>query len=79
MMPANALFLTGIIAAFAFFAMVLSWGEHQTRSLKPNLVQKPQRRNGVDEPIVARSKVAPQRHAGKVVTESTLERAIVQI
>jgi hypothetical protein len=34
LMPAtNVLFLTGIIAAFAVFALVLAWGEYQTRHL----------------------------------------------
>jgi multisubunit Na+/H+ antiporter MnhC subunit len=29
----NVLILIGIVAAFALFAVVLAWGDHQTRNL----------------------------------------------
>ena len=30
----SVLIVTGIAAAFALFAIVLAWGEHQTRNLR---------------------------------------------
>jgi hypothetical protein len=49
----DAVILSGIIAAFALFAAVLTWGEYQTRGLNRNL---PQKQSGVDEPNLAQGK-----------------------
>ena len=34
--------LSAVCAAFAIFAMVLAWGERQTRNITPNRPAKPQ-------------------------------------
>lgn len=76
----DTVILSGIIAAFTLFAMVLAWGEYQTRSLNRNLGQKPADRSGANEPSHgAQSKLPAQRDERKVVAENTLEREIVQI
>ena len=49
---ADAFFLAAIIAAFTLFAVVLAWGDYQTRGLDRNVRQK---RDGVDEPNPAQS------------------------
>ena len=39
----SALIVTGITAAFVFFAVLLAWGEHQTRGLNRVFAQKHKR------------------------------------
>jgi hypothetical protein len=75
----DALVLSAIITAFTLFAVVLAWGDHQTRGLNRNLGQKPQRRSEGNESIVVQSTLAAQWDDGKAVAESTFEREIVQI
>jgi len=40
----NIFVLVGITATFVVFAVVLAWGEYQTRHLKRDVGQKPEKR-----------------------------------
>ena len=63
--------LTGIIVAFTVFAVVLAWGEHQTRNLNRNAGKSPnsQPTTGTNPAEPARQRasfVATETHSGQM-------------
>ena len=63
--------LTGIIVAFTVFAVVLAWGEHQTRNLSHNAGKaansQPTTATKPAEPARQRASfVAPETHSGEM-------------
>jgi hypothetical protein len=69
----DAVILFGIIAAFTIFAMVLAWGEHQTRGVNRNLGLKPEKPSGVNEPL-AQNQLPAQGDEGATLIASISER-----
>ena len=70
----GALLITGITAAFIFFALVLAWGEYQTRGLNQNVVPKPARQSPKKEQVVVQSRPPARGNDEKLAAGATSER-----
>jgi hypothetical protein len=69
----NTFILCGIIAAFTIFAVVLAWGEHQTRHLNRDGKEKLTKRGGPDEPFTAQTRL-PAREEGNTIVAANSQR-----
>ena len=58
--------LTGIIVAFTVFAVVLAWGEHQTRNLERNAGKAPNR-----QPTIGANPAEPARERAAFIATET--------